>query len=140
MNTARVDLSILLRRASPDIVRALAEEAARSISLKGAVRGATPEVYEAWLNARMLRALDAIAADDDVRARTLASLAVPDPATPVPPVPPLARVGLVSIGLHLARAHVERATAGRPDAAEIMREFDLFDAALRASYAAIAPR
>ena len=92
------------------------------------------------MNARMLRALDAVAADDEVRARTLASLAAADPAGPVPPIPPLARVGLVAIGLHLARAHVERAAAGRPDAAELTRELELLDAAVRAAYSATATR
>ena len=140
MNSARVDLSIILRRASPDIIRALAEEAARSITVDGSTSGANVNDYEAWMNTRMRGALDAVAADDDQRARTLMSLAAADPGASVRPIPLLARVGLLSIGLRLARAQTERATVGQADAAEIMREFDLLDAALRSSYAAFAAR
>jgi len=139
VDTARARLATLLRLAAPDIVRALAEEAARSVSSETSSVRSSPDEYETWIARLLPRALDAVGAEDGERAQLLASLAQESGAS-VRVVPPVARVGLLSIGLRLARGHVERTLAGQPEAAAILREFDLFAAALRASVVPMSAR
>ncbi|HKW77741.1 MAG TPA: hypothetical protein VJQ09_01505 [Candidatus Limnocylindria bacterium] len=136
MNAARVRLSTLLRLAAPDIIRALAEEAARSTN----AQGASADEYEVFLARFTPRALDAVGADDQRRSQMLAAMSMVDGGVPVRPVPPVARVGLLSIGLRLGREHIEKITVGDPDSGAVLREFDLFGAALRASVAPLAAR
>jgi hypothetical protein len=140
MEVARARLATLMRLAMPDIVRAVAEEAARSTNTASAVVRSTAQEYETWIWRFVPRAIEAIGSDDQHRAALLGSFAMVESPPTVRPVPPLARVGLLSIGLHLAREHVERLVGNTPEAADVLREFDLFDVALRASVAPLAAR
>jgi hypothetical protein len=131
MNAARIRLSTILRIGAPDIIRLLAEEAARVSSRDASPRRSGADEYEALIARFVPRVLDAVGAEDRARAQMLASLAQPGPEAAVQPVPPLAQVGLLSIGLKVGREHVERTVAGQPEAAAILGEFDLFGVALR---------
>ena len=77
--------------------------------------------------------LDAIAANDEQRATTLAALAVAqaEGTLPVPSVPPVVRVGLLEIGIRLGREVVAAAAAGRADGAAITHEFEILAGQLR---------
>jgi len=132
MNAARIRLSTIMRLRAPEIVRLLAEEAARASNMEGSPRRSSADEYEALIARSMPRVLDAVGADDRARALMLESLAQPTPV-PVQPVPPLARVGLLSIGLKVSREHVARTVAGQPEAGAILAEFDLFAVALRSA-------
>jgi hypothetical protein len=57
------------------------------------------------------------------------------PPTSVPSVPVLARVGLLAIGLRLAREELRAATKRAPEAAALLLEFDVFAEVLRAALA-----
>src|SRR6266852_2675522 len=115
MNAARIRLSTIMCLRAPEIVRLLAEEAARASNMEGSPRRSSADEYEALIARSMPRVLDAVGADDRARAQMLESLAQPTPV-PVQPVPPLARVGLLSIGLKVSREHVARTVAGQPEA------------------------
>lgn len=140
MNTARIRLSTLLRLGSPQIIRLLAEEAARAANAEDAAVRTSADEYEAYISRLVPRALDAVGADDRERTRMLASLAQTNAGVPIRPVPPVARVGLLSIGLRVSREHIERTVAGTPEADAILAEFDLFARDLRASAAQLAAR
>jgi hypothetical protein len=140
MNPARMRLATLLRLAMPDILQQVAEEAARSTNTAGAVVRATAQEYETWMWRFIPKALEAVSVDDQQRAAILASFAMVESTPTVRPVPPVARVGLLSIGVRLGREQIERLAGDSPEAPEIMREFDLFVATLRASATALATR
>jgi hypothetical protein len=133
MNAARIRLSTILRLGAPDIIRLLAEEAARASNMEGSPRHTSADEYEALIARFVPRVLDAVGSDDRARAQTLATIVQPAPDVAVQPVPPVARVGLLSIALKVSRGHVERMTAGQPEAAAILAEFDVFAAAMRAA-------
>jgi len=140
MNPARARLATLMRLAMPDIVRAISEEAARSTNTASAVVRATAQEYETFLWRYVPRTIEAIGSDDAERAALLGSFAMIETTATVRPVPPVARVGLLSIAMRLARDHVERLAGEGQEAEELLREFDLFAAALRASVAPLAAR
>jgi len=140
MNPARARLATLLRLAMPDILQEVAEEAARSTNAASAIVRATAQEYETWMWRFVPKAIEAVGADDQQRAAILASFAMVESNSTVRPVPPVARVGLLSIGIHLGRAQIERLAGEGPEADALMREFDLFTAALTASVAPLAAR
>lgn len=140
MNAARIRLSTLLRLGSPQIIRLLAEEAARAANAADAPLSTSADEYEAFIARLVPRALDAVGADDRERASMLASLAQANTGVPIRPVPPVARVGLLSIGLRVSREHIERTMSGTPEAASILAEFDVFARDLRAAAAPLAAR
>jgi hypothetical protein len=140
MNAARVRLSTLLRLGGPEIIRMLAEEAATAASSQDAPSPTSADEYEAFLARLVPRALDAVGAGYRYRPAMLASLARGETGVPIKPVPPVARVGLLSIGLRVAREHVERTVAGQPESDAILKEFDLFAWDLRAALAPISAR
>jgi len=140
MNTARIRLSTLLRLGSPQVIRLLAEEAARAANAEDAAVRTSADEYEAYISRLVPRALDAVGADDRERTVMLASLAQTHAGVPIRPVPPVARVGLLSIGLRVSREHIEQTVAGTPEADAILAEFDLFARDLRASAAPLAAR
>ncbi|HET7699682.1 MAG TPA: hypothetical protein VFM06_02310 [Candidatus Limnocylindria bacterium] len=135
MDADRVRLSILVRRAAPEIVRALVEEAARSTSADSATAAERRELLADRIARGLPVALDAIAADDVLRSRLLASLAERASANEPVAIPPLVRAGLVAIGLRLAREHLARAVAGEPGADGVLRELDTYAAAVREAIA-----
>ncbi len=137
MDADRVRLSILVRRAAPEIVRALVEEAARSTSADSATAAERSALLAGRIARDMPVALDAIAADDVQRARLLSSLAEHMSADEPVAIPPLVRAGLLSIGLRLTRERLSRAVAGEPGADGVLRELDTYAAAVRE---AILPR
>ena len=125
----RLALSAILRPVTPGIIRNIVDEAARA-------SGASPNdlrAYDAMMQAMTPAVLDVIAADDSARASLLASLAMQqaEGRIPVPPVPPVVRVGLLEIGIRLGRMEIAAATSARPDAKEIMREFEILADQLR---------
>jgi len=140
MNAARIRLSTLLRLGSPQIIRLLAEEAARAANAEDAPVSTSADEYEAYISRLVPRALDAVGADDRERAIMLASLAQTNAGVPIKPVPPVARVGLLSIGLRVSREHIERTVAGTPEADAILAEFDLLARDLRVASAPLATR
>ncbi|TMC55303.1 MAG: hypothetical protein E6J19_13310 [Chloroflexi bacterium] len=137
MNSARMRLATLLRLAMPEILQQVAEEAARSTNAASAVVRATAQEYEAWMWRYVPKAIEAVSADDQQRGAILGSFAMIESNPTVRPVPPVARVGLLSIGVRLGRERIEQLAGDSPEAAEVMREFDLFTAALRASVATL---
>lgn len=138
MNADRVRLSILLRRTAPALTRALAREAARASQRDEAAVDSLADRYALWIGRSTPRALDAIAADDVVRARLLASLTTEVPPGGVEPIPPVARVGLMRIGLRTAREHLRDATADEADAPRLMAEFDRYAEAIESALAPLA--
>lgn len=133
IETPRDVLAAILRRAAPRIVAQIADEAARSVHTPGAAAA-----YAAWMGSFAPITLDAVAADETERARLLAELGELDDldADHVPAVPPVARVGLLEIALRLAREEIERDTASRADAPEVLTEFRRFADQLRVALAA----
>jgi hypothetical protein len=131
----RAALSALLGRAAPQVMQSLALEAALSTTTTEAVAASTIEEYVTWLGTFVPYAVAAVAADDEARARVLASMRSVVPPTSVPSVPVLARVGLLAIGLRLAREELRAATKRAPEAAALLLEFDVFAEVLRAALA-----
>ena len=140
MNPARARLATLLRLAMPDILQEVAEEAARSTNAASAVVRATAQEYETWIWRYVPKAIEAVSADDEQRAAILASFAMVEANPTVRPVPPVARVGLLSIGIRLAREQIEKLAGDSAEADPVLREFDLFAATLRTSVAPLAAR
>jgi len=129
---SRLALSAILRPATPGIITRVVDEAARS-------SGAHAEdirAYEALMLKLADDVLDAIGADDAQRTRTFVSLAITE-VDDLRPVPPVARVGLLEIGLRLAREHVVASSKGRPDAASINAEFEILAEQMRAALVAL---
>jgi hypothetical protein len=138
MESARARLATLLRLAMPDVLQEVAEEAARSTNAAGAVVRANAQEYEAWMWRFVPKAIEAVSANDQQRASILASFAMVESSPTVRPVPPVARVGLLSIGVRLGHEKIARLAGEGAEADAVMREFDLFVAALRASVATLA--
>ncbi len=128
-------LSLLLGRVAPNVIQSLAEEAARSATTEEAVADAVVEEYVTWLGTYVPYAIAAVGADDEARLRILGSMRAVVPATSVPAVPVLARVGLLAIGLRLARDELRAATTSAAVAATLDAEFDLFAQVLQAALA-----
>jgi len=137
MSPARQRLATLLRLAMPSILQQLAEEAARSTNAAGAVVRTTAQEYENFMWRYIPKAIEAVSADDQQRATILGSFAMIEPNPTARPVPPVARVGLLSMGIRLGREQIVQLAGEGPDAAELVREFDLFVASLQASVGAL---
>src|SRR5438270_9820072 len=115
---ARASLATILRRATPDIVVRVAQEAARS-------SGATideRQAYETFLSAAAAPILDVVPADDGERERAFAAVLPRLALQRARTVPPVARVGLLEIGLRLARTEIARVAATDQDRAALERE------------------
>jgi hypothetical protein len=134
IESARLVLSAILRRAAPAIISRVADEAATA-----AGRPDVREAYVALMEACAPDALDAVGSNDRERARLLSSLATTD-AAGAPPVPPLARAGLLEIGLRLAYDIVAREAAAHPDGGLIESEFIVLAHQMRDALAALAGR
>ena len=133
----RAVLSSLLGRIAPDVVQSLAEEAAQAATGEEGVVDATVEEYVTWLGTFVPYAIAAVAADDEARVRILESMRTVVPATSVPAVPILARVGLLAIGLRLARDELPAAARSASEAATLLAEFDLFAEVLQSTLAPV---
>ncbi len=127
----RLALSAVLRPVTPGIIKRIVDEATRS----SGARADEVRAYEALLLELTPTVLDAIAANDEQRARILSDLAIrqAEGKLPVPPVPPVARAGLMEIGARLGFEAVSAAVAGRPDAMAIMGELEILTQQLRAA-------
>lgn len=123
---ARIRLSVILRSAAPLIIERIVAEAARS----SGAGSDDVRAYEALMRQLAPAILDAVAAGDDVRARTFEALATVD-VDGMNRVPPVARVGLLEIGLRLARTEIDVASRGRPDGDSVLRELDVLAGQLR---------
>ena len=125
----RLALSAILRPATPGIIKRIVEEAARS----SGARIEDVKAYETMMLEMTPPVLDAVAANDEQRATTLASLAIgqAEGRLPVPSIPPVVRVGLLEIGIRLGREVVTAAAASRADGAAITHEFEVLAGQLR---------
>ena len=104
MDHTRSTLAAIVRRATPDIIVLIAQEAARS-------SGASPDErrgYETFLSAAAAPILEIVDASDEERERAIASALPRIALQRARAVPPVARVGLLEIGLRLARAEIAR--------------------------------
>lgn len=128
----RIRLSVILRSAAPLIIERIVAEAARS----SGAGSDDVRAYEALMRQLAPAILDAVAAGDDVRARTFGALATVD-VDGMNRVPPVARVGLLEIGLRLARTEIEIASRGRPDGDGVVSELDVLAGQLRSALVAL---
>jgi hypothetical protein len=131
----RLFLSAVLRAATPRIIARVVLEAMHS-------SGAGPEdgrAYEALMRSLAPEVLDAVAANDADRARAFAALGTRE-IDGMRAVPPVARVGLLEIGLRLAREEVAAAARGRPDRERIERELAVLSDQMRSALLALGSR
>jgi hypothetical protein len=135
--TNRTALAAALGASVDGILVRLAEEAARSSTLGSEPESEVVDSYLDWMRAFVPAALDAAAADDQHRAELLKRWATTTPPTHLRAVPPVARRGLFTLGIRLAREEVAayaRAT-GKSESA-LVNEMDRFTEAMAATLAA----
>ena len=130
---ARARLASILRRATPGIVVLVAQEAARS-------SGATVDerqAYETFMSSAAAPILEVVAAEDREREHAFATILPRLALQRARTVPPVARVGLLEIGLRLARTEIARVAATDDDRAALERELAILGEQLRGAVTAM---
>src|SRR5437870_5607725 len=130
---ARETLATILRRATPDIVVLVAQEAARSSGATITERHA----YEAFMSSAAAPILDVVTASDAERERAFTTFLPRIALDRARAVPPIARVGLLEIGLRLARTEIGRVATTEEERAGLERELGTLGDQLRGAISAM---
>ena|SRR5438105_5284424 len=130
---ARATLATILRRATPHIVVLVAQEAARSSGASSDDR----RTYEAFLASAAAPILEVVPASDAERERAFATALPRLVLQRARVVPPVARVGLLEIGLRMARTDIAREAASDDERVTLERELATLGDQLRAAVSAM---
>lgn len=118
IDPARSTLAVLVRRVTPDIVVLIAQEAARASGASLDERRS----YEAFLSAAAAPILAVVEQPDAERERAFAAVLPRLALQRARVVPPVARVGLLEIGLRLARTEIARQATSDAERLALERE------------------